>query len=220
MIDLSQQAPIGEGGYRVVYVHPEDPSRCIKVIKDEAVLALKAKAKWYKKLRPLSAFDDNVREVEAYQQSAMLRHDNRVWDHLPRHYGYVETTVGRGLVTDLIRSNGEVAATLESYLKENGLTQELTQAIDELAAWLYETKVLTKNLLPHNILVQQGDALRLYLIDGIGCTTAVNPNWLGAFFVKRYINSRVQKFRARAQWEAEGRKGRWEDVERQHRSWR
>lgn len=222
VIELGHLQPFAEGGSRLCFEHPDNPHRCIKIVKQGRIEELRQRAPVFKRLRPDRAFDDNEREIDAYQQRAIRLGDDRLWLHLPRQYGYVETSMGRGLVTDLIRNEGGIADNLENHIKRHGMTSMLERALDEFCDWLRDTQVLTKNLLPHNVLVkQQGDGhLQLFVIDGIGCTTAIDPNWLGQPFVRRYIESRIAKMRARVAWEAGGRKGEWKKIEKRHRRWR
>lgn len=220
LIDLSDEKPFAEGGSRLCYAYPGQSGRCIKIVKPGRIDELRQRAPVFKRLRPDSAFDDNEREIEAYQQKAIREGDERLWLHLPRQYGYAQTTEGKGLVTDLIRNDQAIADNLENYIRRHGMTPALEKALVEFWSWLRDTQVLTKNLLPHNVLVQEkSDALRLYVIDGIGCTTAIDPNWLGQRFVHRYIESRIAKMRARVEWEAGGRQGEWKKIEKQHRRW-
>lgn len=220
-IELGECEPFAEGGSRLCFEHPDDPHRCIKIVKQGRIEELRQRAPVFKRLRPDRAFDDNEREIDAYQQRAIKLGDERLWLHLPRQYGYSETSMGPGLVTDLIRNSEGIADNLENYIKRDGMTDALSKALDEFCDWLRDTQVLTKNLLPHNVLVKAHDdgRLQLYVIDGIGCTTAIDPNWLGQRFVRRYIESRIAKMRARVAWEAGGRKGEWKKIEKQHRKW-
>lgn len=221
VLDLSSVEPFAEGGSRLCYVHPHDAARCIKIVKEGRIDELRRRAPWFKRLRGDASFDDNEREIAAFHQLAIRTGDERLWQHLPRLYGYVQTSVGKGLVTDLILNADGIAGNLEDYIKAHGVTLKLARAIDEFCLWLRQTQVLTKNLLPHNILVKEvGDSLQLYVIDGIGRTTAIDPNWFGSWMVHRYIESRLAKMQARIQWEASGRPGEWKVLEKKARRWR
>ena len=79
-------------------------------------------------------FDDNRREYAAYQQPAVARNECTYDQHVARCYGWVRTTLGDGLVTDLIADlNGEPAQTLEEYLSEHGLDLLIQAAVSNLA---------------------------------------------------------------------------------------
>ena len=59
--------------------------------------------------------------------------------------------MGEGLVTELIKNEGEIAGTLEDYLFKFGLTEEIKESIHVFEKWLLENLVLTKNIIPHNL---------------------------------------------------------------------
>lgn len=80
--------------------------------------------------------------------------EEQVWGHLPRFYGTTETSLGLANESELIlNTRGEVAPTLEKLLRENGTHPELEVAITQFLDWLKHTGILTKNLLPHNLVV-------------------------------------------------------------------
>ena len=78
----------------------------------------------------LESFDDNLREQAAYNQKALRSNNQKIWDHLAKWYGIVETNIGRASETELIRNNNKIAETLEEYLFREGLTDEIKDAIE------------------------------------------------------------------------------------------
>ena len=66
-----------------------------------------------------------------------------------------ETDIGMASETELIKNDGEIADTLESYLFKNGMTNEIKNSIAIFQEWLRESLVLTKNLIPHNLVIKQ-----------------------------------------------------------------
>lgn len=145
MINLNEEASFAEGGNRKCYISPQDPDRCLKVLHKGLQEDLKQRVPWYKKFKSDNYFDDNLREERAYSQKALKDcNDLSVWDHLARWHGMVETNLGPASETELIRNNSEIAETLESYLFREGLTVEITQAIQTFETWLRKHLVLTK----------------------------------------------------------------------------
>ena len=66
----------------------------------------------------------------------------------------VETSIGPASETELIRDNqNNIATTLETYLFTYGKTDEIKIALDEFELWLRSSLVLTKNIIPHNIVM-------------------------------------------------------------------
>ncbi|BES69911.1 PhoP regulatory network protein YrbL [Marinobacter nanhaiticus D15-8W] len=216
MIDLSQQEPFAAGYNRFCYIHPEDPRRCLKILNPENIERRFARQRWYKKMLGKSRINDNLQEQIAYDQPAVIHGGEKVWSHLPRFYGQAPTTRGPANSSELItNSNGAPGITLESYLKRHGVNGCIRTAIDDFCRWLRETGILTRNLLPHNlVVVTREDHLKLYLVDGLGAPGI--PARLAALpaYRQRYIERKIRRFWKRVEWEANGRQGAWEAAEK------
>ena len=78
-----------------------------------------------------------------------------MWTHLAKWHGMTETNIGMASETELITNNGEIAETLETYLFREGITEEIKLAIEEFQTWLEKYLILTKNLIPHNLVISQ-----------------------------------------------------------------
>ncbi|WP_237057203.1 YrbL family protein [Microbulbifer sediminum] len=218
MIDLGELKPFASGGNRHCYRHPQDPEKCVKVMRTGRIEELHARAPWYKRLAGNDRFDDNLRELAGYQQPALRNADDHspVWRHLARWYGLEETSAGRAAVSQLILDeNGNPAPTLEDYLQEHGLDAPITAALEHFAQWLWDTRVLTKNILPHNLVVRMHDgAPELVLIDGLGRATLLPlPEWF-EFFNRHYIRRRIQRMWRRIHWEVSDKSLSWKETER------
>lgn len=215
VIDLTGARPFAEGDNRLCFVHPQDPSRCLKVMKSGLVDQQFARAQWHKKLRGRKALDDNQREIKAYHQRAIREGGAAVWEHLPRWHGVVDTSLGEANQTDFISlDDQQPAPTLEHLLKTRGLDPAITESLQTLEQWLRKTQVLSRNLLPHNIVAKpEGTGFRLFVIDGIGAPTIAAIAGFSNAWRRHYIERRIKRMWLRARWEAGGRRGRWEDVE-------
>ena len=211
MINLNEVQSFAQGGNRKCFINPENPQTCLKVMHKDLIAEIKSNAVWYKKLRVKSSFDDNLREEEAYKQSAIAKtSSDAVWDHLARWHGMVETTLGSASETELIKSHDGIAETLEAYLFREGLTKEIIQAINTFESWLREHLVLTKNLIPHNIVIKKEKGLMaLKIIDGLGCKSFIPLPKYSKFFAKIYVERRIKLFWSRIHWDLSGRKGTW-----------
>jgi len=171
---------------------------------------IKKNKPWYKRVRSLESFDDNLREENAYQQKAITNGDSNIWDHLAKWYGMQETDIGMASETELIKNDGEIADTLESYLFKNGMTNEIKNSIAIFQEWLRESLVLTKNLIPHNLVIKQhNDEILIKIIDGLGSQAFVPLPSYSNFFAKRYIERRIELMNSRIKWDLSGRKGNW-----------
>ena len=210
MIDLSNVTPFAEGGNRKCFVHPNNKDRCLKVVHPGLVEKIKKNKPWYKKLRSNDSFDDNLREQAAYNQKALRDENQDLWTHLAKWYGMTETNIGMASETELIRNGEEIAETLESYLFRDGLTDEISEAIENFHIWLRAHLIFTKNLIPHNLVLYKNDnKLIIKIIDGLGSQAFLPlPNYSN-YFAKRYIERRIELMWSRIHWDLSGRKGNW-----------
>lgn len=216
MIDLSHQEPFAEGYNRTCYVHPDIPWRCLKVLKPENIERRFARQAWYKKILGKSRINDNLQELAAYDQTAITYGGEQVWSHLPRFYGQELTTLGPANSSELITNkDGSPGITLETYLQRQGIDGPIQTAIDRFCQWLRETGVLTRNLLPHNlVVVTREDQLNLYLVDGLGAPGVPARLARLPVYRKRYIERKILRFWKRVHWEANGRQGSWKAAEK------
>ena len=210
MISLEEVKPFAEGGNRVCYIHPNNKSMCLKISKPEVVKKMRSNAPWYKKLRSEKSFDDNYREESAYKQRAIKENPQKIWRHLAKWYEFVETSKGLASCTELITNNDKVALNLEEYLFSKGRTSEIDKALKEFEIFLKETKLLTKNIIPHNLAVKENDSeLTLKIIDGLGCMSFIPLPEISNAFARRYIKRRIELMYSRIEWDLSGRRGNW-----------
>ncbi|WP_262492447.1 PhoP regulatory network YrbL family protein [Marinobacter sp. AL4B] len=220
MLDLSDQLPFAQGSNRKCFRHPLDSTRCLKVIRPENITARYERQSPVKRLLGKGRINDNAQEIRAHQQRAIQQllkqgNDALVWAHLPRFYGSTQTSLGMANESELIRCmDGSVAPTLEHLIKTQGLTPDLNLGIEEFLVWLSQAKILTRNLLPHNLVVSdQFDHPRLFLIDGLGAPTIPQtldsvPGWSS-----RYIKRKIERFKTRLAWEQSNEGLSWEDFQ-------
>lgn len=211
MIDLSNIKPFASGGNRNCYINPNNANTCIKVTKKETLEKIKKDKVWYKKFRSNESFDDNLREQLAYKQKAITSPiDNSIWDHLAKWNGMVNTSLGPASETELIKNDDEIAETLENYLFREGLTDEIKLAINSFEIWLRKHHILTKNIIPHNIVLKKIDGtITLKIIDGLGCSSFIPLPKHSKYFAKRYVERRISLMWSRINWDLTGRKGDW-----------
>lgn len=210
MIDLNDLTPFAEGGNRRCFIHPDKPERCLKVIHSGLLDEIIKNKPWYKKLRSKDSFDDNLREEAAYKQKALRSENLDIWRHLAKWYGMVNTSIGMASETELIKNNDGIAETLESYLFSNGLTDEIKDSINKFHKWLRHNLVLTKNLIPHNLVIKkEANEMIIKIIDGLGSQAFIPLPNHSTFFAKRYVERRIELMWSRINWDLSGRKGNW-----------
>jgi len=211
MINLDGVSTFAKGGNRRCYVSPINPKRCLKVLHENLLDKLKENSAWYKRLGNNAGLDDNLRERDAYNQRAISSPINSsVWNHLARWYGMVETNLGPASETELILNDGEIAETLETYLFREGLTPEIQEALKTFETWLRTHLVLTKNIIPHNVVIKkENSSLILVIIDGLGCKSFIPLPKYSRFFARIYVERRIKLMWSRIHWDLGGRIGDW-----------
>ena len=169
--------PIGAGQERVCYLHPEDDSKVVKVQKGEVDKQTRRELKLYASLRRRGMTD---------------------FEHIPRFYGEVQTSLGGGFVVDRVADyDGEPSRSLWWHFERGYPLSEFEPYLDDLKDYLVERRIVfSVDMGRYNILFQKlsPERARLVVIDGLGNHTAVN--WLDniAFFARRKIRRRWQRF--------------------------
>lgn len=181
-LQLSSLTPFARGGNRLCFVHPAHADRVIKVRRPDFTLAdLRRKKGFPKNLRPLSSFDDN-REEFAVMQDIARRLGEPAFALVSRCYGFEDTDMGRGLVSELIRDgDGRIARTLKQHIWDHGYGAELQAAVQRFGESWAQVGVPSRDLLVHNLVVQcdaDGQVRRLVAIDGLGSASALPDRWL------------------------------------------
>jgi hypothetical protein len=211
MINLDGVQSFTEGGNRKCYINPINTKRCLKVLHENLLENLHKNSAWYKRLGRSDSLDDNLRERNAYNQKAIRSPINSsIWDHLAMWYGMVETNLGPASDTELITNEGEIAETLETYLFREGLTPEIKSALKNFENWLRTHLVLTKNIIPHNIVIKkENGSLILKIIDGLGSKSFIPLPKYSKFFARIYVERRIKLMWSRIHWDLSGRIGDW-----------
>lgn len=219
--NLDSLSPFAKGGNRLCFQHPKNPHLCLKVIRPKNIQVRYRKQSPVKRLLGTARLNDNAQELKAHRQPAIrdltrAGKESSLWSHLPRFYGSVETSLGQANESELIRcADGSVAPTLESLIRKRELTTQLQAAIHRFEAWLADTRILTRNLLPHNLVVtDRSGQPELFLVDGLGAPTipqalAKIPGWSD-----RYISRKLVRFQSRLAWEHDNQGFSWEDFQR------
>jgi len=198
MLDLSHAEPFAIGGRRTCYVHPDDDSRCIKVIPpDKRPALLRQSQVWWKRFHRAQYYDENVQDLRIYRH-LLARCGEQLHQHLPKVFGFVETDVGDGLEVELIRdADGRISLSGKEYTIENGIPEATLRAIDELEAFLVQHGIQFRDPFPHNLTFQEtaDGRLRLFVVDGL----ARKPRGLLSLLPRSWMANRIRKKIARLQ---------------------
>jgi len=172
--------PIGQGRERTCYLHPEDDSRLIKITTGGDDVQTRREIDFYTRLRSRNDFP---------------------YTHIPEYHGLVQTSLGTGVVVDLVRDfDGEISRSMHWYLSEGTPLHDFEPMLEELKHYLLEHRVIfNHDLVPGNLLLQKyvADASRLVVIDGLG--DVVSIAWLNRFpsHVRSKINRRWERLLTR-----------------------
>ncbi len=201
---LSAEQPFARGGNRLCFVDPDDASRCIKVRRpDFSLVELRRKKGFPKNLKPLSSFDDSLEEYRV-MSSFQHHYPAAIFAHVSRCYGFVDTDMGRGLASELIRdSDGRISITLKQYIWERDYPEDCRAAVAQLCHHWLEYRVPSRDVLLHNIVVQRdvsgvGEKIRrLVVIDGLGSANLVPPHWLPNAVQRRKAQRKMDNLQQR-----------------------
>ena len=169
--------PIGKGKERSCFVHPDDPLKAIKISIGDVDKQSRREIRFYQKLQKRSRADD---------------------PHIPRFYGLCDTSLGRGIVVDLIcDQDGVISKPLNWYLAEGYPIEDFEPYLEELKqSFLQNLIIFNHDMTVGNLLFQKISAskARLVAIDGLGDVAAIE--WFDFFpaFARRKISRRWQRF--------------------------
>ena len=169
--------PIGKGRERACYVHPEDPRLAIKIPTGPVTSQTEREIKFYKGLKKRGLID-NV--------------------HIPKYFGICETSIGPGIVVELIRNyDGEIARPLNWYLAQGVPVEEFESYLEQLKqSFLQDLIIFNHDMQIGNLLFHKTSmgSAQLVAIDGLGDTVAID--WLDhiPFLVRHKINRRWKRF--------------------------
>jgi hypothetical protein len=166
IIRLSHLSPFARGQMRICFVHPHDAAKCIKVASEDGKKRIK-RARWRTLLFPWSLPILGQREF-AECRCLFESGDEKIRRHIPRHFGFADTDLGRGAIFELIRNaDGSIAPTLREKIKRGDAP---SAALDEFRVFLREGRLWNWNDPgPGNVLCARlvGGGERLFVIDGL-----------------------------------------------------
>ena len=179
MLEIDPSTLVGRGLHRECFVHPDDDSRCVKIV-------------------VAGNSDENRREAKYYAQ---LARRGISWEMLTRFHGLVDTDRGEGAVFDLVRDHdGTVSRTLGDYLDSGQLTQlygrPLAQALIALKPYLLHNRVITMTLKTKNILFQKvtDNAGKLIIVDNVGNSDFLPVTEYSAYLARLKIRRKWRRF--------------------------
>lgn len=157
VVDLPDSAVLNRGHHRTCFVHPLDPHKCIKVP------------------LPGGTLDQSLVEHDYYRHLAKR---GVPLGHVAGCHGWVDTSLGRGLVFDRIEYAGgddPSSVNLERAISTKLLDEEeIRKGLGDLVTYLREYRILWSDENPKNICVMRRPSLRFVIVDGLGGRTALD----------------------------------------------
>lgn len=201
ILRLSDLQPFAVGGRRLCFVHPHDPSKCVKVLRQDDRRAVRLKSKQRSIFASIRREYDNNAHEKAILEKLARQIGPQVSEHLPVSYGMAETDLGPGLVLDLIRDHdGQIARSLRELISRGLPLDAFRSAFEDMGAFFIDHVVLTRALLDHNLVAQDrgGGVWHMYMIDGFGDTAWLPlTRWirpLGRAKIRRLITEAWPRF--------------------------
>ncbi len=198
MLKLRHTRPLFVGGTRYCFQHPEHANRCVKVLRpDRTGQARKLLRRDFKRHLPARFLDDQRKEIAAYRE-LLTRASETLWRYVPRYHGTEETDMGIGIVTQLMRNtDGSWPKNLQQLLPQ-GMTPDLEEGIDEFVRAVQELRILSRDLLPHNIIaVEEENGIRVMLVDGIGNAELIPLSTHLGYFADQKTRRKIARFHQR-----------------------
>jgi len=207
MIKLKDRQEVASGQDRVVYIHPENPAKCIKiprVVPEKGEYRVSNFWEWL--FLASRCFDRRYLNYnfvdQQYYRHLSRRNDPAVYRHIPRCYGSVETDLGTGLVFDYIRNEGGgICQSLKEYTDAIDRTgdRQLKDALEDFMKWQLQQAVLLREMAYINTLVQKrlDGSIKIYHIDAVGCVDLVPLAIYAKWFARIRIKSKIFRLRQR-----------------------
>ena len=196
IIQLDDNLILGEGGHRLVYIHPQHPNQCIKV-------ARKGHA-------PESA---NDKKEMAYRRARKFR-NLPPSELLTQYFGTVQTSQGLGYVFERVCDyDGVTSMTIEELIlaeqkaRDAGVTtqvflgtpKQLPTAVEALLRFrkdLFRENIVIPDMGAFNYMVQFGTPTtwRVRIVDDIGSPTLIPIVYFIDYFAAGHVRRRWKKF--------------------------
>lgn len=189
MIFLENKDLIGEGGKRLVYKMPNDPSKCIKVVCEEKIKQRRKNRKSQLIITPLRTYNSFHREKREIQEfkKIIFNVGYKSLQYIPMFYGKVETNLGQGIVFDFIKGES-----LSLFLNKNPKKKAQTIAkLTEIKNFFLENNIHFSDWQLDNFIVTKD--LLIYAIDGFESNEFI-PITKIRYFSKKSINRRFSRF--------------------------
>lgn len=183
MIILNENDFIAKGSHRSIFKYT-DPDKCLKVVTSK-----KKSHRWYKKFRPLSWYNENLKEIKTYK--LFTKKPKEIFEFLPRFYGTIETNLGQAMIIEYINNS----LTIYDFITKYGLNDDLKIEINRMFNIFYKNNIQIRDPNLNNYIIKIIDNKpKIKIIDGIGNSQLIPLADYIPFIGKKQIVRRIHKF--------------------------
>lgn len=169
---ILSSGPFAEGRERSCFLHPQDPSKVIKVSRGVETIQTRREIHFFENLQKRGVSD---------------------YSHLPRYFGQVDTNLGPGLVLETICDfDGKISKSLHWYLEHGITVSEAEAELRALKQYMLENLIIfNHDLFAGNLLLRKTteNSAQLVVIDGLG--DVVSIRWLNYF--PFHVRSKIER---------------------------
>lgn len=161
-VKLNDSLLLGKGNERLCYLHPDDPTKIIKIAHKHQ-----------------NGRNQNKLE-EIYAR--YLEKKGVSFDHITRCYGSVDVDGEKGVVFErVVNSDGSASRTFTDMVKQHRISLEEAQALlDDLRNYLVDNTILFVDVSLDNIMCREEEdgSYSLIIVDGLGARRPGFKFWL------------------------------------------
>ena len=176
LLTLTNQPPIAEGSQRTIYVHPTDPTKIIKVLKPIPDTAGRSKLATFTERHFPAIRTRWARKEYAEYARMMLRLGPTDVPPITHMFGFVQTDLGLGCMSELVESTGpgQTLYALKSALSDADLT-----LLNDTIARLYQCDIRAGDMTARNFVFGHRNYAgttgprECVLVDGFGDIHAI-----------------------------------------------
>lgn len=196
--DLSDATPLSQGQSRIVYQHPLHNGLLIKVVRPGS----QDERRYYNaRLRRFSVWRFGGMRVWAREYDeyiALLWRARAMPDYISRYFGFCQTNFGPGMVVEKVMGpDGTMARTLKELLSDARYsTAQLHGLVDTFFDDLIGSDAVVSGLHLGNVVLREGPAPKLVLIDGLGDIVLIKTKMLSRRLRRRSLDRRRARFHA------------------------
>lgn len=178
---LSSADSVASGVQRVIYLHPDDPGKLIKILKPASELKHRTNFngvmdRWF----PSTRLRQIRKEYNEYVRVMLNNPEPEFHAPISHIYGFVTTNLGLGCLTERIRNqDGSLGQTLASKSKAGTLTDQDIDLLNDTVIRLFRHDIRASDMNPSNFVFgyRADDAgtgkMECVLVDGFGDIHAV-----------------------------------------------